>query len=140
MWIHRKPELARRGSTVRLGEGTQCPGRCYGALNGRLPCQLQRLLKIKLQNEDGTFAEYWFALPLTSIPENSGYLDPITKFGQVRKPPAAVAFQLFSFGIIVGCAQEIPEIATGSETGDGQNERWNVNSLIDLATWNNVYN
>jgi len=36
----------------------QRPGRCYGALNGRLPWQLQRLFKIILQNEDGAFVEY----------------------------------------------------------------------------------
>jgi hypothetical protein len=35
----------------------QQPWRCYGMLNGRLPWQLQRLLKIKLQNEDGAFVE-----------------------------------------------------------------------------------
>jgi len=47
----------------------QRPGRCYGALNGRLPWQLQRLFKIKLLNEDGAFVEYWLALALTTIPE-----------------------------------------------------------------------
>jgi hypothetical protein len=36
----------------------QCLGRCYGALTGRLPWQLQRLLKIKLQHEDRAFIEY----------------------------------------------------------------------------------
>jgi len=45
----------------------QLPGRCYGALNGRLPWQLQRLFKIKLLNEDGAFVEYWLALALTTI-------------------------------------------------------------------------
>jgi len=35
------------------------PGRCYGALSGRLPWQLQRLFKINLLNEDGAFVEYW---------------------------------------------------------------------------------
>jgi len=68
----------------------QRPGRCYGALNGRLPCQLQRLFKIKLLNEDGAFVEYWLALALTTIPENLGNLDPVSKFVQVRKAPAAV--------------------------------------------------
>jgi len=34
-------------------------GRFYGALNGRLSWQLQRLFKIKLLNEDGAFIEYW---------------------------------------------------------------------------------
>jgi len=55
----------------------QCPGRCYVALNGRLPWQLQRLFKIKLQNKDGDFVEYWLALALTTIPENSGNLNPV---------------------------------------------------------------
>jgi len=35
----------------------QRPGRCYGALNGRLPWQLQRLFKIKLQHKDRAFIE-----------------------------------------------------------------------------------
>jgi hypothetical protein len=118
----------------------QHPGRCYGALNGRIPWQLQRLFKIKLLAEDGAFVEYLFALALTTIPENSGNLDPIWKFVQVRQAPAAVAFQVFSVGNIVGCAHIITEIATSSKTGDGWNERWIVNSHIDLVTWNDVYN
>jgi len=118
----------------------QRPGRCYGALNGRLPWQLQRLFKIKLQNEDGAFVEYWLAMALTTIPGNSGNLDPVLKFVQVRKAPAAVALQVISVGNIVGCTDVIPEIATSSKTGDRWNERWNVNSHIDLATWNDVYN
>jgi len=118
----------------------QRPGRCYGALNGRLPWQLQRLFKIKLQNEDGAFVEYWLALALTTIPENSGNLDPVSKFVQVRKAQAAVALQVFSMGNIIGCVHVIPEIATSSKTGDGWNEGWIVNSHIDLATWNDVYN
>jgi hypothetical protein len=117
----------------------QRPGRCYGTLNGRLPWQMQPLFKIKLQNEDGAFVEYWLALALTTIPENSGNLDPVSKFVQVRKAPAAVALQVFSVGNIVGCAHVIPEIATTSKPGDGRNEQWIVNSHIDLATWNDVY-
>jgi hypothetical protein len=117
----------------------QRPGRCYGALNGRLPWQLQRLFKITLLNKDGAFVEYWVAPALTTIPENSGNLDPVSKFVQVRKAPAALAFQVFSMGNIVDCAHMIPEIATSSTTGDGRNERWIVNRHIDLATWNDVY-
>jgi len=100
----------------------QRPGRCYGALNGRLPWQLQQLFQIKLLNEDGAFIEYLFALVLTTIPQNSGNLDPIWKFVQVRKVPAAVALQVFSVGNIVSCAHVIPEIATSSKTGDEWNE------------------
>jgi hypothetical protein len=118
----------------------QRPGRCYGGLNVRLPWQLQQLFKIKLLNEDGAFAEYWFALALTTIPENSDNLDPVSKFVQVRKALAAVVVQVFSVGNIVICMHVIPEIAASSKTGDGQNERWIVNSHIDLATWNAVYN
>jgi len=118
----------------------QHPGRCYGALNGRLLWQLQRLFKIKLLNEDGAFIEYCLALALTRIPENSWNLDPVSKFVQVRKAPAAVAFQVFSVGNIVGCPHVIPEKATSSKTGDRQNERWIVNSHMDLPTWNDVYN
>jgi len=36
----------------------QQPGRCYGALNGRLLWQLERQFKIKLLNEDEAFVEY----------------------------------------------------------------------------------
>jgi len=118
----------------------QRPGRCYGTLNGRLPWQLQRLFKIKLLNEDGAFLEYWFGLALTTIPQNSVNLDPVSKLVQVRKAPAAVSLQVVSVGNIVGCVHVIPEIAISSTTGDGRNERWIVNSHIDLATWNDVYN
>jgi len=112
----------------------QHPGRCYGALNCRLPWQPQRLFKIKLLNEDGAFVEYWLALAFTTLPDNSGNLDPVSKFVQVRKPPAAVALQVLSVGNIVGCMHLIPEIAASSKTGDGRNERWIVNSPLDLAT------
>jgi len=118
----------------------QRPGRCYGALNGRLPWQPQQLFKIKLQNEDGAFVEYWLALALTAIPENSGNLDAVSRYVQVRKASAAVALPVFIVGDIVGCTHVIPEIATSCNTGDGQNERWIVHSHIDLATWNDVYN
>jgi len=69
----------------------QRPGRCYGVLNGHLPWQLQQQFKIKLLNEDGDFVEYWLALALTRMPDNSGNLDPVSKFVQVRKALAAVA-------------------------------------------------
>jgi len=118
----------------------QRPGRCHGALNERLPWQLQQLFKIKLQNEDGAFVVYCLALALTTTPENSGNLDPVLKFLPVRKAPAAVALQVFRVGNIVGYAHVIPEIPTSSKTADGRNERWIVNSHIVPATWNDVYN
>jgi len=57
----------------------QCLGSYYAALNGRLPWQLQRLFNMKLFNEDGDFVRYWSALELTTIAENLGYLDPVSK-------------------------------------------------------------
>jgi hypothetical protein len=118
----------------------QRPGRYYGALTGCLLWQLQRLLKIKLQNEDGTSVEYSLDLSLTTVPENSGKLDPVSEFVQVRHGLAVVALEVFSMGYIVGYAHVMSEIATSSMKGDGWNERWIVNSHIDLATWNNGYN
>jgi hypothetical protein len=66
-------------------------------------------------------------------------LDPISQFVHLRNAPAAAALQVFSVGNIIGWAHVIPEIATASKTGDGWNERWIVNSHIDLVTWNDVY-
>jgi hypothetical protein len=58
----------------------------------------------------------------------------------VKTAPAAIALQVVSMGIIVGCTHVIPEITTMGKAGDGQNERWIVNSHTDLATCNDVYN
>ena len=77
---------------------------------------------------------------LSTIPENLGNLDPVSIFEQVTTAPAAAALLVFRMGNIIGRAHVIPEIATCSKTGDGRNERWIVNSHIDLATWNDVYN
>jgi len=117
----------------------QRPGWCYCSLNGHLSWQLQRQFKIKLLNKDGAFVDSQLALALTTIPGSLGNLDPVSKFVQVRESMAAVALQVFSVGIIVGRAHVIPEIATSSKTGDGRNEGCIVNSHIDLATWNDVY-
>jgi hypothetical protein len=89
---------------------------------------------------DGAFVEYWLALALTTIPENLGNLDPISKKLQLRKAPAAFALLVFSMGNIVGCVLVIPEIPTSSKTGDRRNKRYIVNSHLDLVTWNDVYN
>jgi hypothetical protein len=97
-------------------------------------------LKIKLQNEDGDFVEYWLALALIRIPENLGTLDPMSKFVQVRIAPAAIGLNVFSMGNIIGWVHVIVEIATSSKTRVGRNKRWIVNSHIDLPTCNDVYN
>jgi hypothetical protein len=48
--------------------------------------------------------------------------------------------QVFSVGNIIGYMHKIPQIATGCKAGDGLNQRWSVNSHIDLVTSNEVYN
>jgi hypothetical protein len=117
----------------------QCPGRCYGALNRRLPWQLQQQFKIKLKNDVRAFVEYWLALALTIIPENSGNLEPISQFVQLRKSLVADALKVFRVGNIVACTHVIAKIATNSQTQDEQNKRWIIYSPIDLGTWNDVY-
>jgi len=79
-------------------------------------------------------------MSLTTIPENSGNLDPASKFCTSEKAPAAIALQIFSMGNIVGCVRVVPEIATSSKIGDGRNKQWIVNSHLELVTWNDVYN
>ena len=94
---------------------------------------------MQLLHEDGAFIEYWFVLALTTIPENSGNLDPISKFVEVRKALATMGLHVCSVGNNVGCAHVIAEIATSSNLRDGRNTRWIVNSPLDLATSNDVY-
>jgi hypothetical protein len=91
-----------------------------------------------LQNEDQPLVEYWLALPLAAIPDNSGILYSVPKILLVRNALAAVALKVFKGGNIVGCAHVIPEIATSSNTGDRHNKQWIVNSHMDLATSNDV--
>jgi len=91
---------------------------------------------MKLQNENGTFVEDWLAPALMTTPEDMGDLDLVSKFVQVRKPPAAVSLQIDRVGNIVGWAHVIPGIATSSKTGNGRTEQWIVNSHIYLATCN----
>jgi hypothetical protein len=58
--------------------------RSYCTLNLRPLGQQQLLLKIKRHNNDAAFVDYWFALALTAIPEQSVDLDPISKLVQLR--------------------------------------------------------
>jgi len=118
----------------------QRPVSCWGALDGRLPWQLQWLFKITLQNEDGALVEYWVAQPLTTIVENSGNLDPVLKFLQLIKAWASIFLHVFRVGHIIGCAHAIQEIVACSRTGDERTERGIGNSYIHLATRNDVYN
>jgi hypothetical protein len=93
-----------------------------------------------LLNEVGSFIEYRLALALTTIHENLGILDTVSKFVEGCKAPAGFDFQVFCVGNIVRCTQLIPDIGTNSKTRDGQNMEWIVHSHIYLVTWNDVYN
>jgi len=85
------------------------------------PVATAMTIQIILLNEDGAFIEYWLAwhspqyliTRVTFIP---------SRILQVRKSLAAIALQVCSMGSIFCCAHIIPEIATSSKTGDGQNE------------------
>jgi len=74
------------------------------------------------RNDDRAFIEYWFAVALSTIHENSGNLDPVSKFVNLRKAPAAVALQVFTVANIFSSMYVMPEIATSSKTGDERNE------------------
>jgi len=60
---------------------------------------------MKLLNEDEAFVAYLISLALTTMPENSRNVDSVSQFVQVRKALAAIAWQSFSVGIIVGCTR-----------------------------------
>jgi len=118
----------------------QSLGRCYFALNGHLPCQMHWLFKIKLLNDHGAFIEYWLALPLPTIHASSGNLDPVSKDVEASTARAGVTLLFFSPGNVDGCLHIIPMIGNSSETQNGWNEWWIVNSHHDLATWKDVNN
>jgi hypothetical protein len=114
----------------------QRQGMVYGALQGRLPWKLLRLFKLKHRNEEGCEVENWLAFAQTTVPENSGHMDPVSTFVNVRLSPGSGGFRVVRVGNIVGCAHVIPQ---RSFTDKVTNDRWIVNSHIDLMTWNVVY-
>jgi len=148
MTINRKPETQnQRSEPTGLAEPSKThkltgtgPGLAHQDPAGRVFGRFWNRTKLFFRSKPGPLVGYPDPLLTLKIPENSGNLDPVSKFVQVGKAPAAIALQVVSVGNIVGCAHVIPEIATSSKTGDGRNERWIVNSYIDLATWNDVYN
>jgi hypothetical protein len=74
----------------------QCLGKCYVALNEHPLWPLQCIFQMKLRNGHGAFIEYWLALALTTIPEHSGNLHPVSKLVHECNPLAAVALLDFS--------------------------------------------
>jgi len=120
---------------------TQYLGRCYGTLNGHLPWQLHWLFIIQLLNKDGAFVQYWLALALTTIPENSGKLDPSSKFVPGTNAPAAVALQVFTVGNIVGCtsigngSNQLQQFRVRVGTGTRQLQRILLYENPDHCNW-----
>jgi hypothetical protein len=63
----------------------------------------------EVPNYDRKYVEHWIALALTTIPENPGNLDPVSKFSQVRLAPPATIYKIFTAENIIGCARVISE-------------------------------
>jgi hypothetical protein len=103
-------------------------------LNGHLSWLPQRRFKFNLLHDDGSFILYWLALALTRMPEHSDDMVSVLKFVQVRNALAAVAFHVWSSGNMISWAHVILGRATSSNSEDGQNERWILNSHMNLAT------
>jgi hypothetical protein len=61
-------------------------------------------------------------LAVTRLPENTGNLDPVSKFVEVRKDEAAVALQVFSVGNIVAYAHVNAEIFNTGRSTLGPNQ------------------
>jgi hypothetical protein len=108
--MHRKPELARRGSTDRLGVGKATPRELLWLAELTSVVATATTIQDQVPNEDGAFVEYWLSLALITISETFANLDPSWKFVQVRKPPAAVALQDTSERNVVGRMHVIPEM------------------------------
>jgi len=98
----------------------------YGALRGRLPSKLVVLFKIRDCSQDTV---RWLADLQMLSPVNSGRPSDIHSLVTVQLREDAREFTLVDIGTILGLAHLIPE-------GD---QRWLVNSRIDLRTFNEIY-
>jgi hypothetical protein len=78
-------------------------------------------------------------LALTTLPENCGMLDPVSKFIEARQAWAPVTWHVFILGNIVGSDHVFPGVATSSGTVDERNEQWIVNGHIGLVSQNDVF-
>lgn len=103
----------------------------YGALRGRLPGQLLCLFKLVDPN-----GEVWhLALIHSTSAYQSGAVDSASGLVRVVNKTGGVQsnLKLVSASRIDGCAHLVPE-----DPGPG-NKVWWVNSVIDLTTWNTIY-
>jgi hypothetical protein len=99
----------------------------YGALRGRLPGKLIALLKLRDYRDAGRVYRLACIQMLNAL--NSGRPSEFHDLVTVQLRPDARKFTIVEIGTILGLAHLIPE-------GD---QRWLVNSRIDLRTFNEIY-
>jgi len=81
--MHRNPELARWGSTERLGLDEATHGEVLWPAEWAFPGATSMTIGNQTPKRGWSFVEYWLALALTKIPENSGNLNSILRYVQV---------------------------------------------------------
>lgn len=120
---HDKAHRGRKGSRT---------GPLYGALRGRLPAQLVCLFKVA----DPTGDVWHLALVRATTAYQSGAVDSASGLVRVVKRTGGVQgdLRIVLASRIDGCAHLVPE-----DPGP-DNKIWWVNCMIDLTTWNTVYN
>jgi len=99
----------------------------YGALRGCLLAKLVALLKIRDYRSDDTVRRVGGVQILT--PVNSWRLLDLHGLVTVQMREDTRGFTILDVGTILGLAHLIPE----------EDQRWLVNSRIDLRTFNEVY-
>jgi hypothetical protein len=122
----------RAQTQKRREEAKKCQNSVkYGALRGRLPAQLMCLFKLVDPN-----GEVWhLALIRSTSVYQSGAVDSASGLVRVVNRTGGVQHNLkiISASRIDGCAHLVPE-----DPGP-ENRVWWVNSVIDLTTWNTIY-
>jgi len=99
----------------------------FGALRGRLPAKLVPLLKIRDPRSKDTVRRVTGVQLLT--PVNSGRVSDLHGLVTVQMKEDTRGFTIVDVGTILVLAHLIPE----------KDQRWLVNSQIDLRTFNEVY-
>jgi len=99
----------------------------YGALRGRMPANLDALLKIRDYRSDDTVRRVAGVQMLT--PVSSGRLSDQHGHVTVQMREDARWFTIGDIGTLLGLAHQIQE----------EDRRWLINSRIDLRTFNEVY-
>jgi len=99
----------------------------YGALRGRLPARLVALLKIRDPRSKDTVHRVAGVLLLT--PVTSGRPSDLDALVTVQMREDKRGFTIVDIGTILSLAHLIQE----------EDQRWHVNSQMDLRTLNKVY-